>query len=70
MRLGTHALTIAIPLAWLAHATAQSGHYGPPSGHYIRQLNMTAHMTADGAAKLHCLNCGDDAPVVDIVREQ
>jgi hypothetical protein len=36
MRLETHALTIAIPWAWLAHATAQSGHYGPPSGPYIR----------------------------------
>jgi len=35
-----------------------------------RQLEMTIHITADSAAKLHCLNCGDDAPVVDIVREK
>jgi hypothetical protein len=35
-----------------------------------RQLDMTVHMNADGAATLHCLNCGDDAPVVDIVKER
>src|ERR1700722_19441914 len=35
-----------------------------------RQLEMTVRMTADGAATLHCLNCGDDASVVDIVRER
>ena len=35
-----------------------------------RQLDMIVRMTADGAAKLHCQNCGNDAPVVDIVRER
>ena len=35
-----------------------------------RQLDMTVRMTADGAAKLQCQNCGDDAPVADMVREQ
>lgn len=35
-----------------------------------RQLDMTVRLTAGGAAKFQCQNCGDDAPVVDIVREQ
>jgi hypothetical protein len=35
-----------------------------------RQLDMTVRIAADGAAKLHCQNCGNDAPVVDIVRER
>jgi hypothetical protein len=35
-----------------------------------RLLEMTVRMTAEGAAKFKCQNCGDDALVVDIVREQ
>jgi hypothetical protein len=35
-----------------------------------RQLDMTFRLTANGAAKFQCQNCGDDAPVADMVREQ
>ena len=35
-----------------------------------RLLEMAFHLTADGAAKFQCQNCGDDAPMVDMVREQ
>ena len=34
------------------------------------KLEMTAHMTADGKATLHCGNCGPDAPRIDITRER
>jgi hypothetical protein len=35
-----------------------------------RLLEMTVQITADGAAKFHCQNCGGEDPVVDMVREQ
>ena len=34
-----------------------------------RTLDVTARMTADGKATLHCRNCGD-APEVEITRER
>jgi hypothetical protein len=35
-----------------------------------RKLDMTARMTADGKATLHCQNCGDDATTAEITRER
>jgi len=32
-------------------------------------MNFTVDLTAQGKAMLHCLNCGDDAPVVEMTKE-
>lgn len=32
-------------------------------------MNFTMDLTAQGSARLHCLNCGDDAPVVEMAKE-
>ena len=32
-------------------------------------MNFTVDLTAQGKARLHCLNCGDDAPVVEMTKE-
>jgi hypothetical protein len=36
----------------------------------LRELQMTVKLESEGKAKLQCLNCGEDAPVAEIVREQ
>jgi hypothetical protein len=33
-------------------------------------MNFTVALTPDGKARLHCLNCGPDAPTVDLVKAQ
>ena len=33
-------------------------------------LDFTTKLTAAGKAKIHCSNCGEDAPIVDLVRVQ
>ena len=32
-------------------------------------MDFTVTLTSKGAAKIHCMNCGEDAPVVEITRE-
>lgn len=33
-------------------------------------MDFTVTLTAKGTtAKIHCMNCGDDAPVVEITKE-
>ena len=32
-------------------------------------MSFTVDLTAQGKAMLHCLNCGDDAPVVEMAKE-
>jgi hypothetical protein len=32
-------------------------------------MDFTATLTAQRSARIHCLNCGDDAPVVDMTKE-
>lgn len=32
-------------------------------------MNFTVDLTAHGNAKLHCLNCGEGAPVVEMTKE-
>jgi hypothetical protein len=32
-------------------------------------MNFTVELTAQGNASLHCLNCGEDAPVVEMRKE-
>lgn len=32
-------------------------------------MNFTVDLTANGNAMLHCLNCGEDAPVVEMTKE-
>ena len=32
-------------------------------------MNFTVDLTAGGSARLHCLNCGKDAPVVEMTKE-
>lgn len=32
-------------------------------------MNFTVELTAQGKAMLHCLNCGDDAPVVALTKQ-
>ncbi len=32
-------------------------------------MDFTVTLTAPGSARIHCLNCGDDAPVVEMTRE-
>ena len=32
-------------------------------------MNFTVELTASGNASLHCLNCGEDAPVVEMTKE-
>ena len=32
-------------------------------------MDFTVILTAPGSARIHCLNCGDDAPVVEMTRE-
>lgn len=32
-------------------------------------MNFTVELTAQGKAMLHCLNCGEDAPVVEMTKE-
>jgi hypothetical protein len=33
-------------------------------------LDFSVRLTAAGRAKIHCSNCGQDAPIVDLVRAQ
>jgi hypothetical protein len=33
-------------------------------------MNFTVALTLDGKARIHCLNCGPDAPTVDLVKAQ
>ena len=35
-----------------------------------RKQDFTMSLTEDGKAQLHCLNCGADAPVVELQKEQ
>ncbi len=32
-------------------------------------MDFTVTLTADRSARIHCLNCGDDAPVVEMTKE-
>ena len=32
-------------------------------------MNFTVDLTTQGSARLHCLNCGEDVPVVEMTRE-
>ena len=32
-------------------------------------MNFTVVFTSEGRAQIHCLNCGADAPIVDLVKE-
>ena len=32
-------------------------------------MSFTVDLTAQGSARLHCLNCGEDAPVVEMAKE-
>jgi hypothetical protein len=32
-------------------------------------MNFTANMNAKGKVTLHCMNCGDDAPMVEMTKE-
>ena len=32
-------------------------------------MDFTVTLAAKGTAKIHCMNCGEDAPVVEITRE-
>lgn len=32
-------------------------------------MDFTVDLTAQGRAKLHCLNCGEDAPAVEMTKE-
>jgi hypothetical protein len=32
-------------------------------------MNFTVDLTALGGARLHCLNCGEDAPIVEMTKE-
>ena len=32
-------------------------------------MNFTVDLSAQGNARLHCLNCGEDAPVVEMTKE-
>jgi hypothetical protein len=32
-------------------------------------VDFTVEQTSNNSAKIHCLNCGDDAPVVEITRK-
>ncbi len=33
-------------------------------------MNFTVALTPEGKARIHCLNCGPDAPTVDLVKAQ
>jgi hypothetical protein len=34
-----------------------------------RAMDFTVERTSDGGAKIHCLSCGDDAPIVEITKQ-